>query len=459
MKSLLYKLANLGIQTGMDPAERRAIGLINRVSIMGIVIFLLVSIIPAFVFPFGGQELILYLINIIAFVLCLWLNHKHAYQAAKHFIMVFGLVIVTLICLFLEIETYSTTNFIPVVMTPMLIFRKNKWVYFYVFMAAICFLASWYYVLTFGHIKGIPTEGPHIVAFINTSINIFIIPFLIVLFYKGLQKEYEADILKKNHLLEEQNQQIIQAQTQLVQSEKMASLGQLTAGIAHEINNPINFVSGNVSPMKRDIQEIDEWVTSSIEGKRPEEIEETFEEVYELLSGIEEGAISTKEIVHGLRNFSRLDEDDKKIANVHEGIDSTLTLLTHKTPSNTRIHKSYGEIPPISCYPGKLNQVFMNILSNALDATEEKGDIFIQTGWKDEENQLIQITFQDTGCGMSPKAQTQVFEPFFTTKDVGKGTGLGMSIAYGIIQQHGGTIEVSSNEGEGSEFRVCLPVS
>ena len=278
-------------------------------------------------------------------------------------------------------------------------------------------------------------------------------------FYKGLQKDYEAEILKKNHLLEEQNQQIIQAQTQLVQSEKMASLGQLTAGIAHEINNPINFVSGNVSPMKRDIQEIDEWASSAVTGKRPEEIAETFEEVYELLSGIEEGAIRTKEIVQGLRNFSRLDEDDKKMAHVHEGINSTLTLLTHKTPSRTNIHKSYGELPAISCYPGKLNQVFMNILSNALDATEEKGDIFIQTGWKDKENQLIQVSIRDTGYGMNPETQEHLFEPFFTTKDVGKGTGLGMSIAYGIIQQHGGTIEVSSTEGEGSEFRVCLPVA
>lgn len=459
MKSLLYKLANLGIQAGMDPAERRAIGLINRVSIMGIMIFLIVSLIPTVLFPSNGHELLLYLINMIAFGLCLWLNYKQAYQAAKHFIMLFGLTIVTLICLFMEIETYTATNFIPIVMTPILIFRKNSWVYFYVFIAVICFLASWYYVMEFGHIKGVPTEGPQIVAFINTIINIFTIPFLIVLFYKGLQKDYEAEILKKNHLLEEQNQQIIQAQTQLVQSEKMASLGQLTAGIAHEINNPINFVSGNVSPMKRDIQEIDEWASSAVTGKRPEEIAETFEEVYELLSGIEEGAIRTKEIVQGLRNFSRLDEDDKKMAHVHEGINSTLTLLTHKTPSRTNIHKSYGELPAISCYPGKLNQVFMNILSNALDATEEKGDIFIQTGWKDKENQLIQVSIRDTGYGMNPETQEHLFEPFFTTKDVGKGTGLGMSIAYGIIQQHGGTIEVSSTEGEGSEFRVCLPVA
>ncbi len=450
MKSLLYKLANLGIQPGMDPAERRAIGLINRVSIMGIMIFLIVSLIPTVLFPSKGHELLLYFINILAFALCIWLNYKQAYQAAKHFIMLFGLIIVTMVCLFMEIETYTATNFIPIVMTPMLIFRKNSWVYFYILIAAICFLASWYYVMEFGHIKGVPTEGPQIVALINTIINIFTIPFLIVLFYQGLQKEYEA---------EEQNQQIIQAQTQLVQSEKMASLGQLTAGIAHEINNPINFVSGNVSPMKRDIQEIDEWIASSIEGKRPEEIEETFEEVYELISGIEEGAIRTKEIVQGLRNFSRLDEDDKKMAFVHEGIDSTLTLLTHKTPPRTNIYKSYGELPAIACYPGKLNQVFMNILSNALDATEEKGDIFIQTGWKEEENQLIQVSIKDTGSGMSPETQEHLFEPFFTTKDVGKGTGLGMSIAYGIIQQHGGTIEVSSTEGEGSEFRVCLPVS
>ncbi|MEM6764491.1 MAG: ATP-binding protein, partial [Bacteroidota bacterium] len=245
---------------------------------------------------------------------------------------------------------------------------------------------------------------------------------------------------------------------QLVQAEKMASLGQLTAGIAHEINNPINFVSGNVSPMKRDIQEIDQWIVKNCQGVRPEEIQETFEEVYELLAGIEEGAGRTKDIVKGLRNFSRLDEDDKKVTDVHQGIESTLTLLTHRIPSTLHIHKQYGDLPAISCYPGKLNQVFMNILTNALDATGEEGEIFIQTNWKGEDKQLINVSFRDTGIGMTPHEREHLFDPFFTTKEVGKGTGLGMSIAYGIIQQHQGSIEVKSEKGKGSEFIISLPV-
>ncbi|MEM7514273.1 MAG: ATP-binding protein, partial [Bacteroidota bacterium] len=454
MKQLYTRLVNLGIQEGMDPAERRAIGLINRISLMGICIFLSLSIIPYF-FNYDLVSLFTGTINIASFSFCIWLNHKRYYLAAKHFLMVFGIGIVSYVNLLMPPSSYGPMNYIPIVLIPSMIFKDKKWVFIYPAITLICFLATWYAINEVIQFSEIPESIILFSSTTNIIVNMFVVGFLLQLFYRGLQEEYEAVLIQKNELLEEQNLQIKQAQTQLVQSEKMASLGQLTAGIAHEINNPINFVSGNVSPMKRDIKEIDQWIAKSLEGKRPEEIQEIFEEIYELIGGIEEGAVRTKEIVQGLRNFSRLDEDDKKIANVHEGIDSTLTLLTHKTPSNTRIHKSYGEIPPISCYPGKLNQVFMNILSNALDATEEKGDIFIQTGWKDEGNQLIQITFQDTGCGMSPKAQTQVFEPFFTTKDVGKGTGLGMSIAYGIIQQHGGTIEVSSKEGEGSEFRVC----
>ncbi|MEM8901848.1 MAG: ATP-binding protein, partial [Bacteroidota bacterium] len=453
MKQLYTRLVNLGIQEGMDPAERRAIGLINRISLMGICIFLSLSIIPYF-FNYDLVSLFTGTINIASFSFCIWLNHKRNYLAAKHFLMIFGIGIVSYVNLLMPPESYGPMNFIPIVLIPSMIFKEKKWVFVYPAITLICFLATWYAineVLQFGEI---PESIILFSSSTNIIVNMFVVGFLLVIFYRGLQEEYEMAILHKNQLLEEQNRQIKQAQTQLVQSEKMASLGQLTAGIAHEINNPINFVSGNVSPMKRDIREIDQWIMKTVKGERPEGIQEIFEEIYELIGGIEEGAIRTKEIVQGLRNFSRLDEDDKKMADVHEGIDSTLTLLTHKTPSSIHIHKSYGEIPAISCYPGKLNQVFMNILSNALDATEEKGDIFIQTGWKDKENNLIQVTIRDTGYGMSPEVQEHLFEPFYTTKEVGKGTGLGMSIAYGIIQQHGGTIEVSSTEGEGSEFKV-----
>lgn len=397
-------------------------------------------------------------VNIISFSFCLWLNHLRRYLAAKHYLMIFGIGIVTYVNTLMPPASYGPMNFIPMVIIPSMIFKDKKWMYIYLFFTLIGFLASWYYITQLAYFSQYSNTAWEAGAIINIIVNIFVVTFLSLLFYRGLQEEYELAILQKNQLLEEQNLQIKQAQTQLVQAEKMASLGQLTAGIAHEINNPINFVSGNVSPMKRDIQEIDQWIVKNCQGVRPEEIQETFEEVYELLAGIEEGAGRTKDIVKGLRNFSRLDEDDKKVTDVHQGIESTLTLLTHRIPSTLHIHKQYGDLPAISCYPGKLNQVFMNILTNALDATGEEGEIFIQTNWKGEDKQLINVSFRDTGIGMTPYEREHLFDPFFTTKEVGKGTGLGMSIAYGIIQQHQGSIEVKSEKGKGSEFIISLPV-
>ncbi|HYG50966.1 MAG TPA: ATP-binding protein, partial [Flavobacteriales bacterium] len=174
-----------------------------------------------------------------------------------------------------------------------------------------------------------------------------------------------------------------------------------------------------------------------------------------LLDGIEEGALRTKEIVLGLKNFSRVGESDLKEANVHEGINSTLMLLKNRLKSGITVKKQYGDIPVIECLPGKLNQVFMNIIKNAIDAVEGKGTIEIKT-WADNDNVYISVC--DTGPGMDEETRKKVFEPFFTTKPMGEGTGLGLSISYGIIRQHRGTLEVFSEPGKGAEFLICLPV-
>lgn len=261
-------------------------------------------------------------------------------------------------------------------------------------------------------------------------------------------------------------------QSQLVQSEKMASLGQLTAGIAHEINNPINFVTGNIGPLTRDIEDIKELLmkvkaleTSTNISESLKEVKEfgeeidtdfLFEEIEMLLTGMRDGANRTKEIVLGLKNFSRLDEQDFKMADVHDGIDSTLTLLNNKFKGRITVHKDYATIPRIECLPGKLNQVFMNLLNNALDAMPEIGEIFIST--KEEEGEMLRISIRDTGAGMKEEVLEHIFEPFFTTKDVGAGTGLGLSISYGIIQQHKGEITATSTLGEGSEFIIRIPM-
>jgi hypothetical protein len=257
----------------------------------------------------------------------------------------------------------------------------------------------------------------------------------------------------------------------------MASLGQLTAGIAHEINNPINFVKSNIKPLQLDINDlieiIDEYTKlhgadeadiaeklKSIEKlKKKIDIDYVKTEIESLVTGIRDGAERTAEIVLGLRNFSRLDESEVKIVNVHEGLDSTLILLKNQLPENVSIEKHFAANGNIECFPGKLNQVFMNILSNGIQAIKEKEEqaeketIIINT--KDVGNQL-QISIKDSGIGMTDEVRQKIFDPFFTTKDVGEGTGLGLSIVYKIIQKHGGKIEVVSSKGKGAEFIITL---
>ncbi|MBK5272839.1 MAG: HAMP domain-containing protein [Bacteroidia bacterium] len=263
-----------------------------------------------------------------------------------------------------------------------------------------------------------------------------------------------------------------EAQDQLVQAEKMASLGQLTAGIAHEINNPINFVTANIQPLKDDIADIINVLTLYEKVIQEKGIEKEFEEVEkfkhdastdlslkevnDLLKGIEDGAKRTSEIVKGLRNFSRLDQNVFRKANLNESLDSTLALLISSYKNRIEIVKEFGKIPEVDCFPGQINQVLMNILSNAIQAIPAEGKIYIKT-W--QTNDMVKISIRDTGSGMTDEVRKKIFDPFFTTKDVGKGTGLGLSISFGIIQKHNGEIEVFSKPGEGTEFIIRIPIN
>ena len=292
---------------------------------------------------------------------------------------------------------------------------------------------------------------------------------LYILFRNKKRSHEELDHAYQD--LEEAHDKLKTAQSNLVEAEKMASLGQLTAGIAHEINNPINFVSANVSPLKKDLDDLTALLQKyetlheqedlkphleEIEKLREElEPEFLYQEINSLLNGIGDGAHRTKEIVQGLRNFSRLDEDSRKSVDVREGLKSTLVILRNEMKDRIELKTDLGEIPLIECYPGKLNQVFMNLIGNAIQAIEGKGEIHIRT-WSEKEN--IFISIRDSGKGMSSEVQQRIFEPFYTTKDVGKGTGLGLSISFGIIENHGGEIKVESEEGKGSEFVIRLPI-
>jgi two-component system, NtrC family, sensor kinase len=268
------------------------------------------------------------------------------------------------------------------------------------------------------------------------------------------------------------------AQIQLVEAEKMASLGVLTAGIAHEINNPINFVKSNIKPLQLDFKDllevIDEYeklhqvdvseISSQLQDiealKKQIDLDFVKTEIKNLMKGIENGAERTAEIVRGLRTFSRLDESSLKTVDIHEGLDSTIILLRSNIPANIIVEKNYNADGIIECFPGKLNQVFMNILSNAIQAIKEKPApvneerITISTNNLNENE--VEIRIRDTGKGMTEEVKQKIFEPFFTTKDVGEGTGLGLAIVFKIIQEHSGTIDVESEQGKGTEFIITL---
>ncbi len=288
---------------------------------------------------------------------------------------------------------------------------------------------------------------------------------------------------KKNTLLKKQKEELSsiieklkETQQQLIQSEKMASLGILTAGIAHEINNPVNFIYTGIHSLKKDFKDI-EIIINKIKEINPDdkdikakikEIQKLKEELYfkeaaesmpQTIKDIKTGADRTAEIIKGLQKFSRTDENMFITSNIHEYIKTSLLILRNEYKNSVKIIRHFDkEIPEIDCNPGKITQVFMNILSNSIDAIKEKkepsGKIIIATS-ADSKN--VKISFKDNGTGISKKIVNKIFDPFFTTKDVGKGTGLGMSVSYGIIKEHKGNIEIKTEEGKGTEFVIILP--
>ncbi len=265
-----------------------------------------------------------------------------------------------------------------------------------------------------------------------------------------------------------------QAQSRMVQSEKLASLGQMVAGVAHEINNPVAFVSNNVAVLERDVGEMRDLLAmyslanDLIERERGDLFEQiqafcervdmsyTLENIKGLLDRSRDGLNRIQQIVGHLRLFARLDEGQVNEADINGGIESTATIIRNLArKKQVQFEMDLGELPSVTCYAAKINQVMMNLLTNAIDACSEGGRVTVRTR---AEETGVRIEVADTGCGIEPAHRDQIFDPFFTTKPVGQGTGLGLSISYGIIQDHGGTIDVDSTIGRGTCFIIHLPL-
>ena len=282
-----------------------------------------------------------------------------------------------------------------------------------------------------------------------------------------------TDLKNASKALSDAYDELKSTHAKLLQQEKMASIGQLAAGVAHEINNPIGYVSSNLRTMEKYVKRLSEFIRRQDEALGPqlngapgyEELQEfrrrlkidfIADDVVELLKESLEGTERVQQIVKDLKCFSRVDEAELTLADINECLESTLNVVGNELKYKAAVKKELGELPRVKCYPQRLNQVFMNLLVNAAHSIDNFGEISVRT-WQDGKYACISVA--DTGGGIPPELLNRIFEPFFTTKEVGKGTGLGLSISYDIVKKHGGDIFVASEVGKGTTFVVKIPLS
>lgn len=435
----------------------------------GINVYILLCVFSATIGMIGYDFLGVQLLQIIALIGAIYamviafVIIKKEYRPAKFFLFAFGIFFVSIIVFVLR-----NFNIIPYTIFTSYILEIGSVIQIVLLSFALADEINSYR-------KAKETSQAHAFAVLKENDRIIKEQNVI------LEKEVTirtAALSESNENLQKLIADLKQTQSQLVEAEKLASLGMLTAGIAHEINNPINFVTSNVSPLRRDINQVFEALdhfetiglsSTSLEEKMEEiknvklnlEVDYLKEEIKFLLAGIEDGAKRTAGIVKSLRVFSRVDEYDLKLADINLGMESTLVILNSHFDKNIRIETDYGDLPLVDCYPGKLNQVFLNLLTNASYSLNKKfgnqegGRLFIKTRLIEDS---IYIHIQDNGTGMDEEVKAKIFDPFYTTKDVGEGTGLGLSIAYQTVLKHQGEIIINSTPNEGAEFIVRLPI-
>ena len=294
----------------------------------------------------------------------------------------------------------------------------------------------------------------------------------------GLRKELAEHQHTELELKKEKEEQIFLfkklevVQNQLMQSDKLASIGQLAAGVAHEINNPIGYVYSNLGTLEKYVRDVfslldsyeqaESVITDAEVRVRLQALKEQFDidfmkkDIDALMDESRDGITRVRTIVQSLKDFAHADTADEwQYADLRRGLDSTLNIVNNEIKYKADVIRNYGNIPDVECLPSQLNQVFMNLLLNAVQAIEQHGTITLRTGQQDD---AVWVEISDTGKGIAPEYRQKIFDPFFTTKPIGKGTGLGLSLSYGIIQKHHGRIEVESEVGKGTSFRIWLPI-
>jgi two-component system NtrC family sensor kinase len=290
----------------------------------------------------------------------------------------------------------------------------------------------------------------------------------VIIFHEiTLIRKISRELERKNRQLQDAYEELKATQSKIVHQEKMASIGQLAAGVAHEINNPVGFISSNIGTLKKYTDRMVEFInaqTTALESlqaleqvkdiRKKLKLDYIIEDIGELIKESLDGVDRVKNIVQNLKSFSRVDDTEEKLTDINECMETTLNIIWNELKYKATVHKKYGDLPLIKCYPQQLNQVFMNLLVNAAQAIEKQGDITICTR---TENDFIKVSIADTGSGIPKDKINKIFDPFFTTKEVGKGTGLGLSICYDIVKKHKGEITVDSVVGQGTTFTVILP--
>ena len=295
------------------------------------------------------------------------------------------------------------------------------------------------------------------------------------------RREIEKQLLRSKNELQQTIKQLQATQARIIQSEKMASIGQLAAGVAHEINNPVAFVNSNLNTISQyqaqlvdilkksmkiinalgagvDFKQVPDALAVAAAEVRDlaEEVDLEFlcEDFPQLIDESLEGAVRICKIVSDLKDFAHPGEKARAAADINQGLDTTINIVWNEIKYKAKLVRDYGDIPPVICYPHQINQVFMNLLVNAAQAMEKDGEIIVKTHYADK-HVIVQIS--DNGCGIPEDIQPKIFDPFFTTKEIGKGTGLGLNMAYNIIKKHNGRIEVASSVGHGTTFTILLP--